>query len=128
MRKRNRRIIIRIIFIVVLILLGIFLYTIGKEHKVFIDNRDIVIGDNTYTASGTYAVLIDNQEIGFIEKDERKVTKVTGISHKIIIEEIKDNILIGKKYEKKFKLKIGETANINLPAIINNVDKWIDKN
>lgn len=127
MRKRIRRIIIRIIFIIILILLGIFLYTIGKEHKVFIDNSDIFVGDITYTASAAYTVLVDNQEIGLIEKGERKVVKVTGVSHKIVIEEIKDNILTGEKYEKIFTLKTKETATINILAIINNTDKWIDK-
>lgn len=123
----RKRIIIRITFIVVLILIGIFLYIIGKEHKVLIDNRDISVGDITYNAGTTYKVRVDNQEIGVIKKGERKVARVAGVSHKIVVEEIKDKVLIGEKYEKKFKLKINESATVNIPAMINNANEWINK-
>jgi len=122
-----KRIIIIITFIVVLILIGISLYTIGKEHKVLIDNRDISFGEITYSAGTTYKVWVDKQEIGVIEKGKKKVARVVGVSHKIVVEEVKDNILTGEKYEKKFKLKTNENATVNPPAMINNVNEWIDK-
>ena len=123
----RKRIIIRITLIVVLILMGISLYTIGKEHKVLIDNKDISMGGLTYNADTAYNVRVDNLEIGLLEKDERKAVKVVGASHKIVIEEIKNKISTGEKHEKKFKLKINENVTINLPAMVNNMDKWIEK-
>lgn len=92
-----------------------------------IDNRDISVGDITYNAGTTYKVRVDNQEIGVIKKGERKVARVAGVSHKIVVEEIKDKVLIGEKYEKKFKLKINESATVNIPAMINNANEWINK-
>ena len=89
----------------------------------FIDNKDISVGDITYSAGTAYKVWVDNQEIGVIEKGERKVAKVQGPNHKITIEEIKDNVLTGGKYEKKFKLKTNETATVNIPAMINNTNE-----
>ena len=69
----RKRIIIRITLIIVLILIGIFLYTIGQEHKVIIDNKDIIVNDNTCNASTAYKIWVDNQEIGVIKKEnERK--------------------------------------------------------
>ena len=123
----RKRIIIRTALIVVLILIGIFLYTIGKEHKVLIDNRDISVGDITYSAGTTYEVRVDNQEIGVIKKSERKVARVAGVSHKIVVEEIKDKVLTGEKYERIFKFKSNEGAVINIPAMINNANEWINK-
>jgi len=123
----RKRIIIRITLIVVLILMGISLYTIGKEHKVLIDNKDISMGGLTYNADTAYNVRVDNLEIGLLEKDERKAVKVVGASHKIVVEEIKNKISTGEKHEKKFKLKINENVTINLPAMVNNMDKWIEK-
>ena len=123
----RKRIIIRTTLIVVLILIGIFLYTVGKEHKVLIDNRDISVGDITYSADTTYKVWVDNQEIGVIEKGGKKMARVKGISHKIVVEEIKDNVLTGEEYEKRFKLKTNESATVNLPAMINDKNEWIDK-
>lgn len=123
----KRRIMIRVALIVVLILIGIFFYTIGKEHKVLIDNRDFTLGDIFYSASTTFKVWVDDKEVGDIKKGERKVAKVTGMNHKIVIEEIKDKVLTGEKYEKNFKLRTNESSTINIPAMINNANKWIDK-
>ena len=123
----RKRIIIRTALVAVLISIGILLYTIGEEHKVIIDNKDIIVKDNTYNASTVYKVWMDNQEIGVIEKDKRMVATVTGVSHRIVVEEIKDKVLTGEKYEKSFKLKTNESATVNIPAIINNANEWIDK-
>jgi hypothetical protein len=65
----RKRIIMRVTLIIVLILAGSFLYTIGKEHKVFIDNIDMTVGESTYRAEATYKVWIDQQEID--RKDSR---------------------------------------------------------
>lgn len=123
----RKRIIIRVTLVGILILIGIFLYTIGKEHKVLIDNRDITVGDITYSAGTTYKVWVDNREIGVIKKGERRVARVAGTSHKIVVKEIKDKVLTGEKYEKMFKLKTNESAMINIPAMINDANEWIDK-
>jgi len=123
----RKRIIIRTALVSALILIGIFLYVIGKEHKVLIDNRDISVGDITYSASTTYVVRVDNQEIGVIKKGERNAAIAIGISHKIVVEEIKSNVLTGEKHEKRFRLKNNESATVNIPAMINNANEWIDK-
>jgi len=94
---------------------------------VLIDNRDISVGDITYSAGTTYEVRVDNQEIGVIKKSERKVARVAGVSHKIVVEEIKDKVLTGEKYERIFKFKSNEGAVINIPAMINNANEWINK-
>ena len=123
----KRKIIIRTILAITLILIGIFLYVIGQEHKLLIDNKDIIINENTYTANTDYIIWLDNREIGVIEKDERIVAKVTGVSHKIVIEAINDKVASGKKFEKVFKFKNNEVAVINIPAIINDLNEWINK-
>ena len=123
----RKRIIIRTTLVAVLILIGIFLYTIGQEHKVIIDNKDIIVNGNTYNASTVYKIWVDNQEIGVIEKNGRAVTKVTGVSHKIVIEAISDQALSGEKHERIFKFKSNEGAVINIPAMVNALNEWIDK-
>ena len=123
----RKRIIIRITLIIALILIGIFLYTTGKEHKVLIDNKDIIVNDNTYGVSTVYKVWVDNQEIGVIEKNKRMVATVTGASHKIVVEEISNQVLSGEKYERIFKFKNNEGAVINIPAMINSLNEWINK-
>jgi len=94
---------------------------------VLIDNKDIIVNDNTYNASTVYKVWVDNQEIGVIEKDKRMVATVTGVSHKIVVEVISNQVLSGEKYERIFKFKNNEGAVINIPAMINALNEWINK-
>jgi hypothetical protein len=65
-----------------------------------INNRDISVGDIAYSAGTTYEVRVDNKEIGVIKKVKRKVAIVTEVSHKIVVEKIKSNVLTGEKHEK----------------------------
>lgn len=92
-----------------------------------IDNKDITIGEIVCSEDATYNVRVDNQEIGLLEKGDRSVVRVAGASHKIVVEETKDKVLNGEKYEKRFKLKINESATINIPAMIKNKNEWINK-
>lgn len=124
----KKQIIIRIIFIALLLVLGIFLYISGKEHTIFIDNKDITLKDIVYKANNDYKVWIDNKELKTIRKGERGLIKVTGTNHKIMVEKIVDEVLTGEQYEKRFKLKTNEkNVIINIPAMINNADIWIKK-
>jgi len=120
----KKRTIIRAVLFIALILLGISLYTIGKQYTILIDNRDMVADDITYIADATYKVWFDEKEAGVVEKGERIVKKVTGKNHKIMIEKIQDKVATGEKYEKIFKLQLtsNESFLINIPAMINNVD------
>jgi len=119
--------IIRISVIVALIFIGMFLYVSGKQHKVLIDNKDVVSDEITYSAGANYKIWVDNQEIGVIEKGERIKAMITGVSHKIIVEEIKDRVVVKEKYKKMFKLKVNEDVVINIPAMINDLNEWINK-
>lgn len=123
----TRRMIIRISVIVSLILLGFFLYIVGKEHKVFIDNKEISSGNIIYSAEDSYKVWMDNQEIGVVKKGQRKVAKVVGVSHKVTLQKIRGKDLTGPVYERKFKLNPKEGAVLNIPALINTLDEGISK-
>jgi exopolysaccharide biosynthesis protein len=123
----KKRFVIRIVLIVLLVLIGMFLYINGKEHKVIIDNKEIIVNDDHYKATADYKVWLDNKEISLIEKDKRIVAMITGSNHKIVIESIDNQELKGEKYERIFKLKNNESALINIPAMINFLDDWIIK-
>lgn len=124
----TKQIIIRIIFISLLLILGVFLYISGKEHTIFIDNKDVTLNDSTYKANSDYKVWIDNKELKVIKKGERGLIKVTGMNHKIIVEKIVDKALTGEKHETGFRFKMNEKIIIiNIPAMINNADEWLIK-
>lgn len=116
MNIKTRRIIIRISFVVFLFLLGIFLFYIGQEHKVFVDNKSFK--DYKYI-NQTLEVKVDDVVLK-VRKRSRKVAKVVGPKHKIILE------YNGETIEKEFKTPINQNAIINIPALINGDEDFID--
>jgi len=121
----RRNTIIRIALIVLFIIIGIILFVTGKEHKVFIDNKNISIGDNTYLANSPFRVWVDKKDIGIIEKGKRVLVKVVGVKHKIVAEEVRENTSTGEEFEEEFTLKINESAIISLPILAKKENGWI---
>ena len=60
----KRKLIIRGSSLVLLIILGIILLVVGKQHKVLIDNRDITIDGVSYTAEAAYEIWVDGEKVG----------------------------------------------------------------
>lgn len=60
----KKKLIIRTSLIVLLIILGIILFVIGKQHKVLLDNRDLTIDGVTYTAEAAYEIWVDGEKVG----------------------------------------------------------------
>ena len=87
--------------VIVLIVLGVFLFVTGREHKVFVENKSVE----------DYKAL-------------KEVHYVKGGTHEIVVTYEKD----GESYqiEKSFKLKVTEEALISIPALIGDSEKWIE--
>jgi hypothetical protein len=111
----NRRLIFRISFIFALILLGVILFYIGQQHKVFVDNKSFK--DYKYI-NDTLIVKVDDIELK-LRKNSRKVANVVGPKHKITLE------YNGQVIEKEFKIPINQNAIINIPALINGDEDYI---
>ena len=92
-----------------------------------IANKDIIVNDTSYKTTIVYKIWLDDEEIGEIEQDKRIVAMVKGPGHKIVIESLINQDLEEKKYESFFKLRINESALINIPALVNSLDDWIIK-
>lgn len=128
MKKNHlKRQLIRVALIVVLIFLGVYLYNVGKLHKVYIENKEITLDNVTYQATSSYKVWIDGQEIGDLRQGKRKLAKVIGSNHRIIVQEVVDRRVRGPKFEKQFTLKVTEKATVNIPALLNDLHSWIKK-
>lgn len=122
-----RRNLIRVGLLIILIAFGFILYNIGKEHKIFIDNRDITIGGKEYVASTTYRVYVDGKQVGDVRKGKRKVAKSPGSKHTIVIEELDGRTPTGQKWEREFQLKAKQAEVIvNIPALLGEAEKWLE--
>lgn len=119
--KRN---VIRIALVVVLVALGFFLFVIGKEHRVFVDNRDIVINGVEYKSTNPIDVIVDDVDLGEVGKGKRKVANTPGPWHKITaIEKLPDGTT--REVVRKFNLAPNDTAVVNLVALFELEDGWL---
>lgn len=106
--------------VVVSVLLGIFLFVSGREHRVFVENKSI--GEHKAFKSVVYT--IDNQKDVKVKKNKKKVSRVKGGSHEIVVTYKKDGM--EEKISREFKLKALEEATISIPGLIGGSEEWIE--
>jgi len=119
--KRN---VIRIALVVVLVALGFGLYVLGKEHQIFVDNKDIVINGVEYKSENTIKVVVDNVDLEEVKKGKRKVAYTPGPWHKITAVEILPDGST-REVERKFTLSPNDAAVVNLVALFEVEDGWL---
>lgn len=119
--KRN---LIRIALVVVLIALGFGLYVLGKEHQIFVDNKDIVINGVEYKSENTITVVVDNVDLEEVKKGKRKVAYSPGPWHKITAVEILPDGST-REVERKFTLSPRDVAVVNLVALFELEEGWL---
>lgn len=123
-----KKIILRVILVAFLLVLGITLFIIGKEHKVFVDNRDLTIAGKNFTAAVRYEVWVDEKKLGrtTLNPGKRNVIYLAGPRHKIVLQEIKDDKAVGKEIKKNFTLSLDQTqVIINIPALVTGSDMFL---
>ena len=104
---------VRVAVIVLIILLAVFLYHYGKQHTVYVDNRMIKIGDESYRPLSRAEVSIDGMESQTYRQRTRREETVVRQKHTIRIES-GDEV-----YEGEFTLPVNQDAVVlSLPAFV----------
>jgi hypothetical protein len=115
---KNRRNLIRISLIIVLIFISLLLFLFGKQHEVFVDNKTVEINGTQYLNIEKANIKIDDDEYIEVAKRKRKKLITVGPFHTITVqytnEEGKTIIL-----EEKINLGFKGDVVINIPALIN---------
>ena len=117
----GKRTFIRIGLLIVLIGFGFFLYNIGMEHQVLLDNKTVTIEGKTLEEIPYARLTIDgNGENPFeFEAGDRDITKLIGSNHKLkleILEEDQETVI--KTVERNLPLGTTPSMMISLPAIL----------
>ncbi len=110
----------QLVLVGVSILLGIFLFVSGREHRVFVENKSI--GEHKAFKSVVYT--IDNQDDVKVKKNKKKVSMVKGSSHEIVVTYEESGM--EKRVSREFKLKALEEAIISIPGLIGGSEEWIE--
>ena len=115
----SRRLIIRLTAFLLLVITSIFLFYAGKEHLIFLDNRDITINDVAYKASGNLEIILPGQKpISIAEGDFDAVT-VSGPVHTLHIKILDEKKNIVRELDYRLKLRFENQYRIHLPVVIN---------
>jgi hypothetical protein len=130
-----RRFLIRLLTVACLVGVGFWMYHIGKEFEVIIDNGPVSAGDVRYEAMSYGTVHIDEDTKGFeMRSDEiandRITKKMVGKKHKLsvkIINEDDDSVL--KTVERDITIDFNPKAEmVSISAIIAEADNILIPN
>lgn len=119
----RRRFIIRLCAVVFIILLGIVMYFIGKNHTVNLSNMKVEIDGTTYKGIDDLVVRFDKNEEFTSYADFSDEVSAVGQHHTLEVE------YNGDVYRKKFKIPTSyRNVIISLPVFIkdtDNIKAWL---
>ncbi|MBR2208035.1 MAG: hypothetical protein IJ859_04415 [Synergistaceae bacterium] len=115
----------RLVVLAALIALGIWLFYIGREHQIFLDNKTL----GEFKALEQVNVSINGGEVSELMTRERDVKKVVGPKFEIKAEIFDDDGEIAKTITKEIeidnlcKFQFSKDIMINLPALAADPEK-----
>ena len=111
----------RLVLVAALIALGVWLFYIGREHQIFLDNK--TFGD--FKALEQVNVSINNGETVELMPRERDMKKVVGSKFEIKAEVFDDKGEISNTITKTINLCFSRDIMINLPAFAGGAENFI---
>lgn len=122
-----RRTIIRAAVVVVIILICVFLYNIGKAHTFLPENKTIELDGTKYRDYSEITISIDGgDELELYPRDRLKA-EVSGQSHKIKIKAVSrsgEEIEVTKRFRVNLRTKM---YLLNLPALLGENENWLQE-
>ncbi|MFA5513530.1 MAG: DUF6672 family protein [Sphaerochaetaceae bacterium] len=120
---------LKIGLIILIIVIGIWMFLIGKMHTVLLDNKTIEVEGISYVQLPIVEVQIDNKEKIELAARDRDLVEVTAQRHKITVY-YTDKLFNEHKIVKKFKIPLGyDMVLISIPALIGETDvsDWLSE-
>ena len=116
--KLSRQFWIRLVAVLLIVLLGVVMYHVGKQHFILVDNK--TVGD--YKALQSVIVTVDKEEGLELTPRVREEVEVMGQSHKLTVTWT-DRNWEEHTIEKKITLPIGELYMLlSVPYLVNDPD------
>lgn len=120
-----RRILLRATAILVIIILGAFLYDIGRMHTLILENREVALSDRSYEELQSIKIEVDGLS-GELYPGDRILREVTGRRHKIKVEWVAKDGSSGV-IERHFSTPHSETTYIlKLPLLLFGQEEWLE--
>jgi hypothetical protein len=120
--KFDRRFLIRTSALVVVLLFGVLMFFIGKQHTILLDNKTVTVEGQELRALQLVTVQVDNLEELELASRDRDKAVVTNQSHRISIT-YTDSDWNDISFTRKFKIPLGEDMSIiSIPTLVANPD------
>jgi hypothetical protein len=125
----SRRNLFQLGVVILLLLLAVLMFIVGKMHTVLLDNKTIEADGITYAAFSVVEVEVNKKGLLELAARDRDMAEVMGQRHKISV------IYTDKNFEehkivKKFKVPLGDDmVLISIPALVGGADQeiWLQK-
>jgi hypothetical protein len=114
-----RRMLVRALLLAALVAVAFWMYNIGKEHNVLLDNRAVVIGGVEYALIETLTLSIDGVKKNDVKAGGRVAHKMIGRNHKITAGIARPDKTVEKTVERG--VRFGQDMRkwmISLPALV----------
>lgn len=110
---------LRLLLLIVIVALGTWLFYIGREHQVFLDNKTIEVGGQSFKALDLVHVSVNGGEpIEFMPRD-RDITKAVGPTFKVKVEVMdEDGENAVKTIEKTLTPGFSKDMMLSLPLLV----------
>ena len=118
----DRRFIIRTVAIVLVLLFGVLMYFMGRQHTILFDNKTVTVDGQELRALQLVEVQVDNLEVLELAARDRDKAVVTRQSHQITIT-YTDSDWNDISFTRKFKVPVGEDMSIiSIPTLVADPD------
>ncbi len=114
----NRRNGFRIGLLAALVLFGVYLYTSGKQHQMFIDNLPVEVEGKAYAPVEVLRVSFDGKEAIELASGDRDVTQVVGPNHTVKIEVLNESGDVVQTLDGEFKWVSTRKGMFSIPAFM----------
>ena len=125
----SRSLIQRTCVVLGLIVLGVYLFYIGKGHTLFLDTNAVTIDGKELRSYESAAISVNGEKLRSpMRRAERVRVTVMGPTHTIVIVDDADADNAAKKVEKTFRLPtFMDRAVVSVPAILGDAPQeyWI---
>ena len=116
----------RITALCFIVAFSVFLFYIGREHQIFIDNKTIELEGRSFRALKFVNVSVNDASPIELQARERDLVKVVGPTFRFKVEVMDEyGEEIEKVIEKELKLGFAKDVMLSIPLMASDRDDWI---
>lgn len=124
--KITKRFWIQVAAIIVLILLGVLMFVIGKQHTILLDNKTLETETATYRALPEVTVQVDKGEKIELAARDRDQAIVVRQGHTVTVWYEDPKTYEERELKIKFRVPLSENMMLmSIPALVNGADESV---